>query len=58
LFEAVIKYGTILEEVLADAIQNLRLSLFDATFSIMRWLDVAPPVARTPPQCPARAVAG
>ena|SRR5215813_1473968 len=47
-----------LKRVLADAIQNLRLTFSDATFAIMRWLDVAPPVARTPPQCPARAAAG
>jgi hypothetical protein len=46
-----------LKGVLLDAIQNLRLTLFDAIFSIMLWLDGAPPVARTPPQCLARAAA-
>jgi hypothetical protein len=58
LFDAAVKPGIVLKGVMPDAIQILRLTFSDATIPIKHWLDVAPPVARTPPQCPARAAAG
>ena len=58
LFDAAVKPGTVLKGVLPDAIQTLRLTFSDATIPIKHWLDGAPPVARMPPQCPARAAAG
>ena len=56
--DAAVKPGTVLKRVLPDAIQTLRLTFSDATIPIRYWLDVAPPVARRPPQCPAPAAAG
>jgi hypothetical protein len=58
LVDAAVKAGTVSNVALSGAIQTSRLTLFDYAFSIMRRPDVAPPVARRPPKCPARAAAG